>query len=176
MISYPLPLLGFCAFSGAGKTTLLTQLLPLLQAAGRHVGVVKHAHHEFDIDYPGKDSYELRKAGAEQMVVASRKRMAWIREFDDHRSDPSLQEALKALNIASLDLVLVEGFKTEHIPKIEVHRADLGKPLLFPDDPDIVAIATDVEPDILATDLPQLNLNLPAEVADFILNLWLKER
>ena len=72
--------------------------------------------------------------------------------------------------------MLVEGFKTEHIPKIEVHRADLGKPLLFPDDPDIVAIATDVEPDILATDLPQLNLNLPAEVADFILNLWLKER
>lgn len=176
MISYPLPLLGFCAFSGAGKTTLLTQLLPLLQAAGRHVGVVKHAHHEFDIDYPGKDSYELRKAGAEQMVVASRKRMAWIREFGDHRSEPSLQEALKALNIASLDLVLVEGFKTERIPKIEVHRADLGKPLLFPDDPDIIAIATDVKPDILATDLPQLNLNQPAEIADFILNLWLKER
>ena len=81
MISYPLPLLGFCAFSGAGKTTLLTQLLPLLQAAGRHVGVVKHAHHEFDIDYPGKDSYELRKAGAEQMVVAWLKRLPKHPEF-----------------------------------------------------------------------------------------------
>ncbi len=175
MISYPLPLLGFCAFSGAGKTTLLRQLLPLLQDAGRHVGVVKHAHHEFDIDYPGKDSYELRKAGAEQMVVASRKRMAWIREFDDHRPEPSLQEALKALNTASLDLVLVEGFKTEHFPKIEVHRVVLGKPLLFPDDPDIIAIATDTEPGALATDLPQLNLNRPEEIADFILNCWLKQ-
>ncbi|MEA3303397.1 MAG: molybdopterin-guanine dinucleotide biosynthesis protein B [Pseudomonadota bacterium] len=175
MISYPLPLLGFCAFSGAGKTTLLRHLLPLLQAAGRHVGVVKHAHHEFEIDYPGKDSYELRKAGAEQMVVASRKRMAWIREFDDHRPEPSLQEALKALNTASLDLVLVEGFKTEHFPKIEVYRADLGKPLLFPDDSDVIAIATDAEPRALATELPQLNLNKPAEIADFILNRWLRE-
>ena len=176
MISYPLPLLGFCAFSGAGKTTLLRQLLPLLQTAGRHVGVVKHAHHEFDIDHPGKDSYELRKAGAEQMVVASRKRMAWIREFDDHRSEPSLQEALKALDAASLNLVLVEGFKTEHFPKIEVHRAVLGKPLLFPDDPDIIAIATDSELPIRARHLPLLNLNQPADVADFILNRWLRKR
>ena len=175
MISYPLPLLGFCAFSGAGKTTLLTQLLPLLQAAGKHIGVVKHAHHNFEIDYPGKDSYELRKAGAEQMVVASRKRMAWIREFDDHRPEPSLQEALKSLDAASLNLVLVEGFKTEHIPKIEVHRADLGKPLLFPDDPDIIAIATDSELPRKTRYLPRLNLNQPAEIADFILNLWLKE-
>jgi molybdopterin-guanine dinucleotide biosynthesis protein B len=175
MIDYPLPLLGFCAFSGAGKTTLLRQLLPRLQSAGRHIGVVKHAHHNFEIDYPGKDSYELRKAGAEQMVVASHKRMAWIREFDDHRPEPSLQEALQSLDPASLDLVLVEGFKTEHIPKIEVHRAALGKPLLFPDDPDIIAIATDAEPGTLATDLPQLNLNRPAEIADFILNRWLRE-
>jgi len=174
MISYSHPMLGFCAFSGAGKTTLLTHLLPLLQSAGLHIGVVKHAHHDFDIDYPGKDSYELRKAGAEQMVVASRKRMAWIREFGDHRSEPSLQEALNALNTASLDLVLVEGFKTEQIPKIEVHRADLGKPPLFPDDPDIIAIATDSELPVQMCQLPQLNLNLPAEIADFILHDWLK--
>lgn len=175
MTDFPLPLLGFCAFSGAGKTTLLKQLLPLLQDAGRRVGVVKHAHHDFEIDYPGKDSYELRKAGAEQMVVASRKRMAWVREFDDNRPEPSLQEALKSLSTASLDLVLVEGFKTEHIPKIEVHRTDLGKPLLFPDDSDIIAIATDAKPGALATDLPQLNLNRPAEVAEFILNRWLTQ-
>ena len=174
MIDHPLPLLGFCAFSGAGKTTLLRKLLPLLRAAGRHIGVVKHAHHNFEIDYPGKDSYELRKAGAEQMVVASRKRMAWIREFDDHRPEPSLQEALQSLDPASLDLVLVEGFKTEHIPKIEVYRADLGKPLLFPDDPDIIAIATDSELSMQSRDIPKLNLNLPAEIADFILNHWQK--
>ena len=175
MISYSVPLLGISAFSGAGKTTLLKRLLPLLQATGLHVGVVKHAHHNFEIDYPGKDSYELRKAGAEQMVVTSRKRMAWIREYDDHRSEPSLQEALRALESTPLDLVLVEGFKTERFPKIEVHRATLGKHLLFPDDPDIIAIATDAEPGSIATSLPQLNLNRPAEIADFILNRWLKQ-
>lgn len=174
MISFPVPLLGFCAFSGAGKTTLLRQLLPLLQSAELRTGVIKHAHHQFEIDYPGKDSYELRKAGAEQLVVASRKRMAWIREFDDDRPEPSLQEALKSLDATSLDLVLVEGFKSERIPKIEIHRAALGKPLLFPDDSDVIAIATDCELPIQARDIPKLDLNLPADIADFILNFWRK--
>lgn len=176
MIEFPLPLLGFSAFSGAGKTTLLTRLLPLLRNSGRRIGVIKHAHHNFEIDHPGKDSYELRMAGAEQIVAASRKRLAWIREFDDLRPEPSLREALDALNTPTLDLVLVEGFKHEHFAKIEIYRAVVGKPLLFPEDPDIIAVATESKLPVLERPIPQLNLNSPAEIADFILNRWLPEK
>lgn len=169
-IRFPVPLVGFAAFSGTGKTTLLLELLPLLKSAGLRIAVIKHAHHTFDMDHPGKDSYRLRAAGADEMLVAGRHRMAWIRECRDGRDEPSLIEALEVLDPAALDLVLVEGFKNEPIPKIELHRPTLGRPLLFPTDPHVIAIATDEGP--LTQDpagLPQLSINRPAEIAGFIL-------
>ena len=174
MIDYPLPLVGFCAFSGTGKTTLLTHLLPLLKNRGLRVGVVKHAHHRFDIDYPGKDSYELRLAGASQMLVASRKRMAWVKETQENRPEPVLEEALLALETEHLDLVLVEGFKQAAIPKIELHRASLGKPLMYPSMSDIIAIATDAPLADKNINLPLLNLNQPVEIAEFIIETILQ--
>ena len=101
------PMVGFCAWSGTGKTTLLTRLLPLMVSRGLKVAVVKHAHHSFDIDHPGKDSYELREAGASQTLIASRKRMALITEFEEGRGEPSLADALSGLNIQDLDLIPV---------------------------------------------------------------------
>ena len=169
MIDYPLPVVGFCAFSGTGKTTLLKRLLPLLKLKGLRIGVVKHAHHQFEIDQPGKDSYELRQAGATQMLVASHKRLAWVKELPEENQKPGLQETLQVLNADELDLVLVEGFKLTPFPKIELHRPSLGKPLLYSTMPGIIAIATDtplVDPDI---HLVQLNLNQPAEIANFII-------
>lgn len=169
MIDYPLPLVGFCAFSGTGKTTLLTHLLPLLKNRGLRIGVVKHAHHRFDIDYPGKDSFELRLAGASQMLVASRKRMAWVKETQENRPEPVLEEALLALETEHLDLVLVEGFKQAAIPKIELHRPALGKPLMYPAMSNIIAIATDVPLADKNINLPLLNLNQPVEITEFII-------
>lgn len=169
MIDYPLPVVGFCAFSGTGKTTLLKRLLPLLKLRGLRIGVVKHAHHQFDVDQPGKDSYELRQAGASQMLVASRKRLAWVKELPEESAEPGLQETLQVLDKHELDLVLVEGFKQAVFPKIELHRTSLGKPLLYSTMPGIIAIATDTplpDPD---SHLVQLNLNRPAEIADFII-------
>jgi molybdopterin-guanine dinucleotide biosynthesis protein B len=169
MIDYPLPIVGFCAFSGTGKTTLLKRLLPLLKLKGLRIGVVKHAHHQFDIDQPGKDSYELRQAGAAQMLVASHKRLAWVKELPDENTEPGLQQTLQVLDTNELDLVLVEGFKQTSFPKIELHRPSLGKPLLYSTMPGIIAIATDTpltDPDI---HLVQLNLNQPAEIANFII-------
>ena len=174
MIDYPLPLVGFCAFSGTGKTTLLTHLLPLLKNRGLRIGVVKHAHHRFDIDYPGKDSFELRLAGASQMLVASRKRMAWVKETQENRPEPVLEEALLALETEHLDLVLVEGFKQAAIPKIELHRPALGKPLMYPAMSNIIAIATDVPLADKNINLPLLNLNQPVEIAEFIIETILQ--
>lgn len=125
-----LPLLGFAAWSGTGKTTLLEQLIPLLVDRGLRIGVLKHAHHDFDIDQPGKDSYRLRKAGAQQMMVASRRRHARIIETELAEAD--FRQLLASFDQTELDLLLVEGFKHEHFPKIELHRAEIGKPLLFP--------------------------------------------
>ena len=168
---FPLPLIGFAAFSGTGKTTLLLEVLPIIKQSGLRVAVVKHAHHSFDMDYPGKDSYRLRSAGADEMLVAARHRMGWIRECREPHDEPTLAEALSMLDTTRLDLVLVEGFKHEAIPKIELHRTVLGRPLLFPDDPDIIAIATDggklpVDPD----GLMQLSIDRPAEIATFVLD------
>ena len=169
-IDYTLPLIGFAAFSGTGKTTLLLKLLPLLKASGLRIAVIKHAHHSFDMDYPGKDSYRLRAAGADEMLVAARCRIGWIRECRDERPEPSLREALEILDPSRLDLVLVEGFKAEAFPKIELHRAALGRPLLFPEDPNIVAIATDGGPLVRDPgDLPQLSLDRPDEIAAYLL-------
>ena len=163
----PLPLLGFAGFSGAGKTTLLSAVLPLLVKQGVRVGMIKHAHHDFDIDQPGKDSYVLRKAGASQMLIASSKRWALMVENNDVTRDPKLDALLGRLDQSRLDLILVEGFKHETIPKIEVHRAELGHPLLCSADRDIIAIACDD-----ATQIDQLimrlNINHPEQVAAFI--------
>lgn len=158
------PVLGMAAWSGTGKTTLLVTLLPLLRRQGLRIGMLKHAHHAFDIDHPGKDSYELRKAGAEQMLVASSQRWALMTETP-HTQEVALLDMLQRLDSSQLDLILVEGFRHEAFPKIELHRSALNKPLLFPEDSSIIAVASDIP---LACKLPQLDLNAPASIADFI--------
>ncbi len=168
MIDFSLPLIGFSAYSGTGKTTLLKRLLPVLRQQGLRIAVIKHAHHQFDIDHPGKDSHELRKAGAIETLVASRRRMALVTEFDSDHPEPTLEELLTALDPERLDLVLVEGFKAASIAKIELHRPALGKPLLCLHDPMIIAVATDEAIVAPPAGLPILNLNDPLEITRFI--------
>jgi molybdopterin-guanine dinucleotide biosynthesis protein B len=162
----PVPLLGFAAFSGTGKTTLLTQLIPLLKAGGLRIGVIKHSHHAFEIDKPGKDSYALRAAGASPVMLSSNRRRAIITEWDEPR-EPRLAEELALFDRTAVDLILVEGFKHERFPKIELHRPALGRPLLFPDDDRIIAIATD-EPLGAEPPITRLDLNRPDAIAGFI--------
>jgi molybdopterin-guanine dinucleotide biosynthesis protein B len=133
-----LKLLGFAGWSGAGKTTLIEKLLPALAARGLAVSTIKHTHHSVDLDRPGKDTHRHREAGAVEVMLASSARFALLRETPR----PLGLDAL-ALRMAPVDLVLVEGFKTDALPKIEVYRAALGKPRLWPDTPGIVAVATD---------------------------------
>ncbi len=167
----PTPVLGFVAFSGTGKTTLLEQLIPMLRERGLEVALIKHAHHDFDIDIPGKDSYRLRKAGAAQTLVASRKRWALITEHGE-LPEPSLDTLLRELDHDRLDLILVEGFKHEAFPKIELRRESLGKPRLYPEDDAIIALATDRPAAITPTrSLSVLDLNRPDTIADFV-HLW----
>ncbi len=168
------PLLGFCAFSGTGKTTLLTKLIPLMRERGLRLGVIKHAHHSFDVDQPGKDSYRLRHAGAEQMLIASRRRLALMRELDDLRREPTLSDLLPYLDGAGLDLILVEGFKRAPLPKIELHRPSLGHPLMHPQDPNVIAVASDA-PLTPTRPLPLLDLNRPEAILAFIQG-WLRDR
>ncbi len=164
------PVLGFCAYSGTGKTTLLTSLLPLLKARGVKVGVVKHAHHKFDTDRPGKDSYELRKAGAKQMLVSSSRRWALVTELFEDENEASLEQLIARLDHADLDLILVEGFKHEPFPKIELHRPELGKPTMYREDENVVAFATNAAPpdDVK---IPVLDLDSPEEICNFIVTL-----
>ena len=162
------PLLGFCAYSGTGKTTLLKNLIPLLNKHGLTVGVIKHSHHDFEIDYPEKDSFELRKAGAQQMLIASQYRIAHITELK-HRDDaPPLDALLHHLDHSTLDVLLVEGYRHERFPKIELHRPALKKPLIFPQDPSVIAIAADAPLAQDTGELPVLDLNGPEMIADFI--------
>lgn len=170
MLSAAVPVLGFVAFSGTGKTTLLTQLIPALRSRGVRCAVIKHSHHDFEIDTPGKDSHRLREAGADQVILASPHRTFWVQEGDGE-AEPQLAELVARLNPAELDLVLVEGFRGESIAKIEVHRPSLATPLLCLNDEDIIALASDAAP-AQAVTVPQLPLNDVAAVADFV-SQWL---
>jgi molybdopterin-guanine dinucleotide biosynthesis adapter protein len=136
----PMRIIGLAGWSGAGKTTLVTKVIPVLVRRGLKVATVKHAHHEFDIDRPGKDSWLHREAGASEVAVVSNRRWALMHELRDE-PEPPLMEILARLS--SVDLVIVEGFKRHAHPKLEVYRAAAGKPLLYPDDDCVVAIATD---------------------------------
>lgn len=171
-----IPVLGFAAYSGTGKTTLLKKVIPLLKERNIHLGIIKHAHHNFDIDHPGKDSYELRKSGADQMLIASSKRWALMVENSSENSDPVLQELINRIDSSTVDLILVEGFKHETFPKIELRRAELDKDLMFPDDPSIIAIATDDTLDNTQQyrDIVQLDINNPHQIASFIEEHFLK--
>jgi len=166
------PILGFAAASGTGKTTLLTQLLPLLNQAGLCVGLIKHSHHDFDIDHAGKDSFRLREAGATPVVLVSKYRRAIIEEFLNPL-EPQLINQIALFDAANVDLILVEGFRSEPFAKIELHRAALNQPFLCLNDVHIIAVATDNTANAPHT-LPHLNLNNPVEIADFILHTFLK--
>lgn len=154
---------GFAGYSGSGKTTLVEKLIPLVTQRGLKVSLIKHAHHTFDVDTPGKDSYRHRQAGCTEILVTSSRRWVLMHELRG-RPEPGLAEHIN--HISPCDLLLVEGFKHEHIPKIEVYRAEVGEPLLHPNDSNIVAIATDQR---LETRLPQFDLNDAGKIADFML-------
>ena len=158
---------GFCGFSGSGKTTLVEQLITRLRLAGERVSVIKHAHHAFDIDHEGKDSWRHRQAGAYEVVVASDQRLAKIREYDTAR-EPVLDELIAEL--APCDWALVEGFKTAPLPKLEVWRHATGKSVRYPEDPFVLAIVTDSPGQLpVATALPVLDLNGPDAVVGFLM-------
>ncbi|MEJ2609356.1 MAG: molybdopterin-guanine dinucleotide biosynthesis protein MobB [Candidatus Thiodiazotropha sp.] len=166
MLSTTIPLLGFAAYSGTGKTTLLKQLIPLLRDGGVRLGVIKHAHHQVEVDHPGKDSYELRKAGADRVLLASSRHWALMVDEPQQR-EPELPELLERIDCRALDLVLVEGFRHLPFPKIELHRPSLHKPLLFLQDSSVIAVASDsaIEQEI---PLPQLDLNDISAIARFV--------
>ena len=158
---------GFCGYSGSGKTTLVEQLIQRLKQAGQRVSVVKHAHHEFDIDRPGKDSWRHREAGAGEVIIASSRRMAKIREYAAD-AEPGVHELIAELG--DCDWVLVEGFKHAALPKIEVWRESNGKPAIYPADSHVVAVCTGLPARLpQPTQLPVLDLNDPDAVARFLL-------
>jgi molybdopterin-guanine dinucleotide biosynthesis adapter protein len=157
---------GIAGYSGSGKTTLLERMIPVFIVESLKVSVVKHAHHRFDVDHPGKDSYRHREAGAAEVLISGGQRWVLMHELRG-APEPTLDQLLK--KFSPCDIVLVEGFKGQPFPKLEVHRQAAGKPLLFPSDPDIVAVATD-EP--LDTQLPQLDVNYPEAVAVFIMHYF----
>lgn len=171
MKNSPIPLLGFAAASGTGKTTLLIQLIPLLKRQGVRVGLIKHSHHDFEIDKPGKDSFRLRAAGASPVMLVSSHRRAVITEFSKP-VQPQLAQQLQMFDESEVDLILVEGFKAEPFPKIELHRAELNNPLLYPNDADIIAVASNTELKLPAP-LLNLDLNNPVMIAEFILSRFL---
>jgi molybdopterin-guanine dinucleotide biosynthesis adapter protein len=158
----PMRIIGLAGWSGSGKTTLLAKIIPRLVARGYTVSTVKHAHHGFDVDTPGKDSHTHRMAGATEVLVASSRRWALMHELREE-PEPSIYDLLQKMS--PVDLVLIEGFKREPHRKIEVYRAANGKPALFPDDPDIVGIATDTK---LETALPVAHLDDTKAIAAMI--------
>jgi len=154
---------GFAGWSGSGKTTLIEKLIPRFVGAGLRVSLIKHAHHTFDIDQPGKDSYRHRHAGASEVLVTSSRRWVLMHELRG-AAEPPFEEQLKRLS--PCDIVIVEGFKHAPIPKLEVWRRVTGEPLLHPQDPHIVAVASDTK---VETRLPLLELNDDPGIASFIL-------
>lgn len=165
-----LPLIAFAAWSGTGKTTLLKQLIPLLKQRNIRPGLIKHTHHRMDIDTPGKDSYQLRKAGADQVLVASQQRWALMTETPDNAASPDLYFLASRMDASSLDVILVEGFKDESVPKIIVWREATGGKLSELLDKDVIAVASDRP---LAVEMPCLDLNQPEQIANFVID-WLK--
>jgi molybdopterin-guanine dinucleotide biosynthesis protein B len=153
---------GFAGWSGSGKTTLIEKLIPRFVKRGLKVSLVKHAHHTFDVDHPGKDSYRHRHAGATEVLVTSSRRWVLMHELRGAQ-EPSFDEQVK--HLSPCDLLIVEGFKHAPIPKLEVWRATTGEGLLHPQDPYIVAVASDTK---IQTKLPLLELNDDAGIADFI--------
>lgn len=153
---------GIAGYSGSGKTTLIEKLVPLFTGGGLRVSLIKHAHHSFDIDHPGKDSYRHRHAGCSEVLVTSRLRWALMHESRGAR-EPTLEEMIKL--IAPCDLLLIEGYKRQPFDKLEVYRSTLGEPLLFPQDPRIVAIAGDQRVD---SELPQFDIDDVSAIAAFI--------
>jgi molybdopterin-guanine dinucleotide biosynthesis protein B len=153
---------GIAGYSGSGKTTLIEKLIPLFTGDGLRVSLIKHAHHSFDIDHPGKDSYRHRRAGCSEVLVTSKQRWALMHELRGAR-EPTMGEMIKL--IAPCDLLLIEGYKREPLDKLEVYRSTLGEPLLFPQDPHIVAIAGDQRVD---AELPQFSIDDVSAIAAFI--------
>ncbi len=154
---------GFAGWSGSGKTTLIEKLIPLINGRGLRVSLIKHAHHTFDVDHPGKDSYRHRQAGATEVLVTSSRRWVLMHELRGAH-EPSFEEQVR--HLSPCDLLIVEGFKHAPIPKLEVWRAVTGEALLHPNDPHIVAVASDAK---VETRLPLLDLNDATAIADFIL-------
>ncbi|WP_281222401.1 molybdopterin-guanine dinucleotide biosynthesis protein B [Photobacterium sanguinicancri] len=169
------PTLGFAGYSGSGKTTLLEKLIPLLRAHNIRIGLLKHSHHDIEPDKPGKDSYRLRHAGCQQTLLATKKRhMLYFEYPEEDRGEPELAACLAQLDHSKLDIVLVEGFRDQSIPKIEIHRPSYGKPFLHSNDPHIIAIATDAEITPSRVSLPLLDLNNTEQIARFIMQ-WTKQ-
>lgn len=163
-------LMGFAAYSGTGKTTLIKDVVMILKKSNYRVSVIKHAHHNFDIDQPGKDSYEIRKSGAENMLISSKNRWALMHE-NTNNNELTLVDLVNLLGKIKYDLILVEGFKAESFPKIELYRKEISKDreLLSSSDKNIIAIATEKKTK-LETSLPVLDINNPQNIADFIIN------
>lgn len=154
---------GFAGFSGSGKTTLIEQLIPMFVARGLRVSLIKHAHHAFDVDHPGKDSFRHRCAGASEVLVTSSRRWVLMHELRG-APEPSLEEMIA--HVSPCDLLLVEGFKHAAIPKLEVFRRSVGEPALYPHDSHVVAVAAD---EALESRLPVLDVNRPESVCEFVL-------
>ena len=162
------PIFGLAGWSGSGKTTLCAKLIENFTKIGINVGTLKHAHHKFDIDKPGKDSYNLRKAGARPMIISSKERFALVQE-NDSEEEKSLFEMLEIFAKSPLnkcDVIIVEGYKNENIPKLEVFRRKIGKTFLHSDDNNIFAIASDEK---LNTDIPSLDLNNISSITDLLI-------
>jgi molybdopterin-guanine dinucleotide biosynthesis protein B len=160
----PMRIIGLAGWSGSGKTTLITKVIPALRARGLRVSTLKHAHHGFDLDKPGKDSFVHRESGATEVIISSARRWAILHEL---RDEEEWNMADLVAKMSPVDLVLVEGFKRDAFPKLEIHRAANGKPLLFPQDPHIVAVACDTPlPDVK---IPVINLNEIDAIADLLL-------
>ena len=156
--------MGIVGWSGSGKTSLLVEVLPILKGHGLTVSTMKHAHHRFDVDKPGKDSFRHREAGASEVLVVTSTRWVLMHESRDE-PEPSIESLIERMT--PVDLLLIEGFKTHHHPKLEIHRVSEGKPLLCWDDPEIVAVASDVT--LPELKIPRLDLNDPGAIAEFIL-------